>query len=93
VDLHRAFGLAGQLVRLDVRDHPVDGVDLRAERAAVDQEGQAEVPRTGAVAGGVGGGLPLEVRRVAVVTVGDDRRPVVQVGGDRRQLGGVGQRP
>ncbi len=72
---------------------PMDRVDRRPRHPRVGQEGQAEIPRAGAVPGSVAVCLVATVGCVPVVSVGDHRAPFVQITGDARQLVRVGQRP
>ena len=72
--------------RHEAGDHPVDRAELRRIGAGVHQQRQPAVPRSGA-----GPGLPppvlqLQVGRVAVMAVRDQRGARGQVGGDRGQL-------
>ena len=85
--------LTGERRNRDARHDTVDRVDLRAERARVDQQAQSEVPGPGPVAGPVPVGLALQVRGVPVVTVGDQRRAGQQVLGDSLVDRLVGDRP
>ena len=82
-----------RVVQRQPRHEPVDRVHLRPVRAGVDQQRQPAVPRPGPGAGGVPVRLVPQVRRVAVVTVGDDRPPRQQVRGDRVQRRRVRERP
>ncbi len=87
------LGQLGGLAGGQAGDDPVDRAQLGRVGGRVDQQGQAEVPRPGAVPGRLTALLKLQVGGVAVVPVGDQRRPRGQVGGDLGQLGRVGDGP
>jgi Glycosyltransferase family 87 len=79
--------------RLKPRQHPVDRTDPRWVGGRVDQERQTTVPGTWAFAGGAMAGLHLEVGRVAMVPVRDQRLAWCQVCRDRSVLGRIGHGP
>ncbi len=88
-------GAPHRLGRVEAGKDPVDGADPRRVRGRVNQERQAVVPRAGRVARIriVPAALHLEVGRVTVVPVGDQRLPRGQVRRHRRVLSGVGHGP
>ncbi len=85
----RGLGQLGGALRRQAGQHPVDGAQPGRVGGRVDQERQPVVPRSRAQAGRAHLGLQLQVGRVPVVPVGDQRPAAGQVGGDRGLLAGI----
>ena len=91
--MNAALASSAARLRRQAGQHPVDGAQPGRVSGRVDQERQPVIPRPGAQAGRAHLRLQLQVGRVPVMPVGDERPAAGQVGGDRGLLARVAQTP